>query len=105
MRVSKSAIASPLLQNSASTQLDSFIFDYISVFATAVLGDCSLARQTLAPEGLARETRGTVRGKGGPHMATIFGAGGPIIVLWTVRGDRPRPPYSLVGQTSEQVEE
>ena len=31
---------------------------------------------------------GTVRGKGGPRIGTIFGPGGPIIVLWTVRGDQ-----------------
>ena len=33
---------------------------------------------------------GTVGGKGGPGMAAIFGPGGPIILSWTVRGDRFR---------------
>ena len=31
---------------------------------------------------------GTIRGKGGPSMAAIFGPGGPYNLLRTVRGDR-----------------
>ena len=31
---------------------------------------------------------GTIYSKGGPGMAAIFGPGGPIILPWTVRGDR-----------------
>ena len=31
---------------------------------------------------------GTVSSRGGPGIAAKFGPGGPIILLWTVRGDR-----------------
>ena len=31
---------------------------------------------------------GTIYSEGGPGMAAIFGPGGPIILPWTVRGDR-----------------